>query len=72
MWEELQELKSGLGRSCSEALKVECIDIVGEPSLEERYGTRVPVIEVEGRSLCQYFLDANAVKECLSRRSIGV
>lgn len=72
MWDELTELRSGLQLPQSTNLEVECVDISGDPSLEERYGTQVPVIEMEGRILCRYFLDADALVESLSRSPIGV
>jgi len=72
MWEEFSELRSTLQPLQSRDLEVECIDISGDPVLEERYGTQVPVIEMEGRVLCRYFLDADALRESLSGLPIGV
>ncbi len=35
--------------------------IDNEPELEQRYGSKVPVLTLDGKTLCEYFLDP----ECL-------
>jgi hypothetical protein len=57
MLEELAEL---LGPPAAET--VEVIDIDGEPELERRYGTRIPVLAADGEFVCAYRLDVERVK----------
>lgn len=35
--------------------------IDNEPELEQRYGTKVPVLTLDEQTLCEYFLDAEAL-----------
>ncbi|MEN8176041.1 MAG: glutaredoxin family protein [Pseudomonadota bacterium] len=46
---------------------IEALDLSGIPDLEERYGTRVPVLEADGKELCRYFLDTDSVDRYLDR-----
>lgn len=41
------------------------IDVDERPEFEARFGERVPVLVVDGRELCQYRLDAPAVRAYL-------
>lgn len=36
--------------------------IDNDASLEQEYGTRVPVLERDGETICQYFLDEKALE----------
>lgn len=47
---------------------VEVVDVESDPQLEERYGHLVPVLTIEGEEICHYFLEADALVRCLSRR----
>ncbi len=47
-------------------LELEVIDIDGHPELTDDYGTRIPVVEFAGRDVCQYHLDAAAIRAILS------
>ena len=45
------------------------IDIDSDPSLETKFGERVPVLlqgGIDGRELCHYVLDANSVRAALA------
>jgi glutaredoxin len=44
---------------------IQWIDIDDDPALEARYNERVPVLMLDGRELCHYRLDANAVEAAL-------
>lgn len=44
----------------------EMVDIDKDPLLEERYGTLIPVVSFNGRTLCNYFLDEAAVVAALA------
>ncbi len=35
----------------------------------QKFGTRVPVVEVDGRFVCQYTLDAPALQQVLAART---
>jgi hypothetical protein len=57
MLEELAEL---LGPQAAAAVQV--VDIAGQPELEHRYGTRIPVLMADGEFVCAYRLDVDRVK----------
>jgi hypothetical protein len=44
---------------------IEVLDIDGAAHLSEIYGTRIPVVELDGRVLCEYRLDRQAVEDGL-------
>ena len=48
-------------------LEVEVLDIDSRPEWVEAYGTRVPVVEYRERFVCQYQLDADAVRQIIAR-----
>jgi len=47
------------------ALAVEVHDIDSCPEWQAKYGTRVPVVEYEGRVICQYRVDGEAISALL-------
>ncbi len=47
-------------------LDLEVLNIDTRPEWTERYGIRIPVVEYAGRTLCQYHLDAAAIRRVLS------
>jgi Glutaredoxin-like domain (DUF836) len=57
MLEELAELLGGQA-----AATVQVVDIDGQPELERRYGTRIPVLTADGEFVCAYRLDAERVR----------
>ena len=59
-WEELAEL---LGPAVAAAVQV--VDIAGDPELERKYGTRIPVLLADGEFVCAYRLDVERVRACL-------
>jgi hypothetical protein len=59
----LDELAELLGPQAAAA--VEVVDIEGQPELEHRYGTRIPVLTADGEFVCAYRLDADRVRACL-------
>jgi hypothetical protein len=56
MLEELAELLGPAG-----AAAVQVVDIDGQPELEHKYGTRIPVLTADGVFVCAYRLDAQGV-----------
>ncbi len=46
-------------------LDLEVLNIDTRPEWTERYGIRIPVVEYAGRTLCQYHLDAAAIRSVL-------
>jgi predicted thioredoxin/glutaredoxin len=44
---------------------VRVIDIDGEPELERKYGTRIPVLLADGEFVCACRLDPERVRACL-------
>ncbi len=39
------------------------IDITGDAELEQKYGTRIPVLTENSAEICFYFLDAEALRK---------
>ena len=60
MLEEMAEL---LGPQAATAVQV--VDIEGQPELERRYGTRLPVLTADDEFVCAYRLDADRVRAYL-------
>ena len=60
--ERLIEELLPLVRGCWE---IEVIDIDSRENFARRYGERIPVLEVDGRLVCQHTLDRTAVEEIL-------
>ena len=58
MLEQLAEL---LGPQAA----VQVVDIEGDPELERKYGTRIPVLLADGEFVCAYRLDAERVRPYL-------
>lgn len=58
--EMLLELADLLGAKVHD---VQVIDITDDPALERRYGTRVPVLTIDGEFVCDYRLDRDRVQE---------
>ena len=59
----IEELADLLGPEAAAA--VEVVDIDGQTELEQRYGTRIPVLTADGEFVCAYRLDAERVRACL-------
>ena len=55
----LEELGPGLG------IEVEQRRVDDDPSLAARWGDEVPVLTLDGREICRYWLDLAALKEAL-------
>ena len=58
MLEDLAEL---LGPAAA----VQVVDIEGQPELERRYGTRIPVLTADDEFVCAYRLDTDRVRAYL-------
>jgi Glutaredoxin-like domain (DUF836) len=56
----IEELAELLGPEAAAAVQV--VDIDGQPELEHRYGTRIPVLTADGEFVCAYRLDADRVR----------
>lgn len=41
---------------------VTVVDVDADPALDAKYDELVPVLEADGRELCHYFLDVDAVR----------
>jgi len=46
-------------------LEVEVLDIDSRPDWQEKFDVRVPVVEYDGRPICQYRLDRAAISDLL-------
>jgi glutaredoxin len=57
--EMLEELASVLPPA--EAARVQVIDIDADPELTRKYGTRIPVLLINGEFVCAYRLDRQRV-----------
>jgi hypothetical protein len=43
------------------------IDVTLDPTLHRRYGERIPVLELDGEELFEYFVDPDALQGRLAR-----
>ncbi|HTJ15774.1 MAG TPA: glutaredoxin family protein [Steroidobacteraceae bacterium] len=59
----LEELAELLGPAVAAAVQV--VDIAGDPELERKYGTRIPVLLADGEFVCAYRLDVERVRAYL-------
>jgi hypothetical protein len=59
----LDELAGLLGPEV--AATVQVVDIDGQAELEQRYGTRIPVLTADGEFVCAHRLDADRVRALL-------
>ncbi len=50
-------------------LDLEVLDIDSRPEWTEEYGTRIPVVQYAGRTICQYTLDGDAIRSILASLS---
>lgn len=48
---------------------VQTIDISSHTELEQAYGSRVPVLMLADRLICEYFLDPHALQQALSEHT---
>lgn len=44
--------------------------IDNDPELEQRYGSTVPVLTLDGKTLCEYYLNPESLLAVLSRRQV--
>jgi glutaredoxin-like protein DUF836 len=56
----LEELAELLGPAA--AATVQVVDIEGDPELERKYRTRIPVLLADGEFVCAYRLDVERVR----------
>ncbi|MCG6935051.1 MAG: glutaredoxin family protein [Proteobacteria bacterium] len=42
-------------------VELEVIDIFDQPALESAYGTKIPVLAMDGQEICHYYLDPVAL-----------
>lgn len=52
-------------RSAGGNHSIEVVDVDTAPDLTARYGSKVPVLVVDGREVCHYRLDREALKRAL-------
>ena len=50
---------------------IEVLDIDLIPGLGEKYGTRIPVVELKDRVLCEYRLDPRVIEDALRDEALG-
>lgn len=58
--EDLQPLVRGRAR-------IEVLNVDARDDWARAYGTRIPVVELDGNFVCQYHLDTRAVEAALTR-----
>ena len=49
-------------------LSLNVVYIEGDATLEEKYGTLIPVLKAGERELCHYFLDVKALQQYISEQ----
>ena len=66
------EMKAVVDRvAAREPLTVQVVDISGDPELEARYGTEIPVLLVDGRKAAKYRIGEEELLRILKRREVG-
>ena len=50
---------------------IEIRDIDGDPEWQRQFAERIPVVEIDGRVICEYRLDSDAVLSALPGRREG-
>jgi hypothetical protein len=43
------------------------VDITGVPDLERRYGTEIPVLEIDGRKIAKFRIDERTLRRAITR-----
>jgi hypothetical protein len=46
---------------------VDHVDVSRDPTLYARYGERIPVLEIDGEALCEFFVDETVLERCLDK-----
>lgn len=49
----------------TQAAQVAIVDITSDPELERKYGTRIPVLTVDGDFVCAYRVDRERIRQYL-------
>ena len=49
--------------------EIEVLDIDTRLEWQDQYGTRIPVVEIDGRMVCEYHLDRQAIVDLLEQAS---
>ena len=66
------EMKAVVDRvAAREPLTVQVVDISGDPELEARYGTEIPVLLVDGRKAAKYRIGEEELLRILKGREVG-
>jgi len=45
------------------------VNISGDPRLERRYGTEIPVLEIDGKKIAKYRIDEKSLQRAIQVRS---
>ena len=53
--------------SASRKVALEQVDVSRDPLLHRRYGERIPVLELDGETLFEFFVDESVLEERLDR-----
>jgi hypothetical protein len=60
------EMQAGLADLLGErGLPLSIVDVDSDPALAQRYGHLLPVLTLDGETVCHYFLDPQAVLQRL-------
>jgi hypothetical protein len=46
---------------------VEVVDIDSKPEWQQKYRIRIPLVEFQGQTVCQYTLDVASIREILAK-----
>jgi Glutaredoxin-like domain (DUF836) len=49
------------------AFELREVDISGDPELEGRYGTEIPVLELDGKKIAKYRIDEGTLRRAVNR-----
>jgi hypothetical protein len=54
------------------AFELREVDISGDPELEGRYGTEIPVLELDGKKIAKFRIDERTLERAIHVRSTKV
>ena len=66
---EMKALVHRVAAESSAPARIQEIDISGDPDLEARYGTQIPVLMVNGAKAAKFRISEEDLKRILERRS---
>ena len=68
---DMKAVVERVARAIGEPLRVTEIDISADPALEERYGSEIPVLTVNGKKVAKYRVGEGELLRMLKQRALS-